>query len=45
MEYNWFETKKVDRVNYEFVNHPASLKYWNDRENPHSKYRITEILK
>ena len=36
---------KKDGIHFEFINHPASIKYWNDKENSHSKYRLIEILK
>ena len=36
---------RIPEIKYEFINHPASVKYWHDENNPHSKFRLIEILK
>lgn len=47
-KYTWVKigsrVNQVDGVKYEFVNHPASIRYWNDKKNPNSKYKLIEIL-
>ena len=35
---------RIPHIKYEFINHPASIKYWHDENNPHSKYRLIELL-
>jgi hypothetical protein len=35
---------RVEGVIYEFINHPAAFRYWNDKQNAHSKYRLVQLL-
>lgn len=47
-KYTWekigLRLARIEGINYEFINHPASIKYWNDKKNPNSKYRLLELL-
>ncbi|MBL0200348.1 MAG: hypothetical protein IPP81_09260 [Chitinophagaceae bacterium] len=36
---------KVENVKYEFINHPASIRYWHNSKYPNSKYRLIDLLK
>lgn len=37
--------QKVENIKYEFVNHPASIRYWHNSKYPNSKYKLLELLK
>ena len=36
---------KAENTTYEFVNHPASIRYWHDSKYPNSKYKLIDLLK
>ena len=36
---------KLENTQYEFINHPASIRYWHNAKYPNSKYKLLELLK
>ena len=36
---------KSENIKYEFVNHPASIRYWHNSKYPNSKYKLINLLK
>ncbi|HEY8689005.1 MAG TPA: hypothetical protein VIM07_07210 [Chitinophagaceae bacterium] len=36
---------KSENIKYEFVNHPASIRYWHNSKYPNSKYKLIDLLK